>query len=293
MLIRSPGTSANLGPGFDCFGIAWDIYNEIDFKKDGEGLSIKGCPAEFQNADNLAWQGYLSVLRAAGIPEHPLSIEFINTEVPVSRGLGSSAALIVAGAVAANELNSLGLSKDELLSIATPVEGHPDNIAPALFGGFTVSAMEGDRAVTASFPVSSRLHFTALIPDFKLSTELSRSVLPQSYSRADAIFNVAHAALVIKAMESGDSALMKTALQDRIHQPYRLRLIEGFERVQELAECSGAAALCISGAGSTLLCVSDSPLFSASMEAAMAREFPGWRVRPLHTDTEGAKVKKI
>jgi len=290
MLISSPGTSANLGPGFDCFGIAWDIYNEIEFIPGGEGLRISGCPEEFCNSDNLAYAGYMAVMKAAGLSDNGLEIIFKGTEVPVSRGLGSSAALITAGAVAANELHSLGYSKDELLSIATPVEGHPDNIAPALFGGFTASAMEGERAVTAHFAISEKLFFTALIPDFKLSTELSRSVLPQSYSRADAVYNVAHAALVIKALESGDAALLKVAMQDRIHQPYRMGLIEGIERVRELAEGSGAAAICISGAGSTLLCISEDESFAGKMSAAMAEEFPGWRVRKLLPDTLGARI---
>lgn len=288
MLIRSPGTSANLGPGFDCFGIAWDIYNEIEFIPGGESLRISGCPEEFQNEDNLAYQGYMAVMNAAGLSDNGLEIIFKETEVPVSRGLGSSAALITAGAVAANELHNLGYSKDELLSIATPVEGHPDNIAPALFGGFTASAMEGEQAVTAHFGISEKLHFTALIPDFKLSTELSRSVLPPSYSRADAVYNVAHAALVIKALESGDGALLKTAMQDKIHQPYRMALIEGIERVRELAEGCGLTAMCISGAGSTLLCISENADFSEKMSAAMAEIFPGWRVRKLLPELQGA-----
>lgn len=288
MLIRSPGTSANLGPGFDCFGIAWDIYNEIEFIPGGESLRISGCPEEFQNEDNLAYQGYMAVMKAAGLSDNGLEIIFKETEVPVSRGLGSSAALITAGAVAANELHTLGYSKDELLSIATPVEGHPDNIAPALFGGFTASAMEGEQAVTAHFGISEKLHFTALIPDFKLSTELSRSVLPKSCSRADAVYNVAHAALVIKALESGDGALLKTAMQDKIHQPYRMALIEGIERVRELAEGCGLTAMCISGAGSTLLCISENADFSEKMSAAMAESFPGWRVRKLLPDLQGA-----
>ena len=288
MLIRSPGTSANLGPGFDCFGIAWDIYNEIEFIPGGGSLRISGCPEEFQNEDNLAYQGYMAVMKAAGLSDNGLEIIFKETEVPVSRGLGSSAALITAGAVAANELHNLGYSKDELLSIATPVEGHPDNIAPALFGGFTASAMEGEQAVTAHFGINEKLHFTALIPDFKLSTELSRSVLPQSYSRADAVYNVAHAALVIKALESGDGALLKTAMQDKIHQPYRMALIEGIERVRELAEGCGLTAMCISGAGSTLLCISENADFSEKMSAAMAESFPGWRVRKLLPELQGA-----
>lgn len=290
MIVKIPGSSANLGPGFDCFGLAWQLYNRIEFTLGGDSLSISGCPERFQNRDNLAYAGYKAVLDACGLPEEPVSIRFLETEIPVSRGLGSSAALIVGGAAAANALHGLGLSRDELLSVSTPVEGHPDNIAPSLFGGFTASSMDGGRAVTASFPVSEKLHFTALVPDFELSTELSRSVLPGEYSKADAVFNVSRAVLLIKALEQGDGALLATALQDRIHQPYRSRLIPGYERVRALALELGAAGMCISGAGSTLLCISLTPDFSGKMAGAMGQEFPAWRVLEMRPDPEGVQL---
>lgn len=290
MIVKIPASSANLGPGFDCFGLAWELYNKIEFSLGGDGLSISGCPERFQNRDNLAYAGYKAVLDACGLPEEPVSIRFLETEIPVSRGLGSSAALIVGGAAAANALHKLGLSKEELLSVSTPVEGHPDNIAPSLFGGFTASAMEGGRAVTASFPVSDKLRFTALVPDFELSTERSRSVLPGEYSKADAVFNISRAVLLVKALERGDEALLAAALQDRIHQPYRGRLIPGYDRAKALALELGAAGMCISGAGSTLLCVSSSPDFCAGMAEAMGKEFPAWRMLELRPDTEGVKI---
>lgn len=291
MRVKIPGSSANLGPGFDCFGLAWQCYNEMEFSPGGEGLKISGCPERFQNRDNLAYAGYKAVLDACGLREEPLSIEFLDTDIPVSRGLGSSAALIVGGAAAANSLHGLNLSKNELLSIATPVEGHPDNIAPSLFGGFTVSAMEAGRAITASFPVSDKLFFTALIPDFELSTELSRSVLPAQFSRADAIFNVSRAALLLKSFETGDAELVSVALADRLHQPYRTKLILGFEQVQKMANELGADGMCISGAGSTLLCIADSESFSEKMASAMAESFPGWRVRPMLPDLTGVTTE--
>lgn len=290
MRVRIPASSANLGPGFDCFGLAWQCWNEIEFIPGGDKLKINGCPERFQNRENLAFRGYLAVLEACGLKEEPLSIEFLKTEIPVSRGLGSSAALIAGGAAAANALHGLGLSRDELLRIATPIEGHPDNIAPALFGGLTVSAMEDGRALTAAFPLSSKLFFTALIPDFELSTERSRSVLPASVPRADAIFNVSRAALLLKALGTGDGALLGLALQDRLHQPFRTKLIPGFNRVRGLAEGLGAAGLCISGAGSTLLCVAMGPDFSREMASAMAADFPDWQVRPILPDVQGVQV---
>ena len=287
MIIRIPGSSANIGPGFDCFGIGWQVYNNIEFLPANE-LKISGCPEEFQNEKNLAYLGYRAVIDAAGIENKAVEINFLESCIPVSRGLGSSAALIVGGAVAANELYDLTLSRQQILELSTPIEGHPDNIAPSVFGGFTVSVMDGERVVSVPFPISPRLNFTALIPDFKLSTELARSVLPANYSRADAIFNVSRASLLIKALELGDAELIAAALNDRIHQPYRTGLIEGYDKAKQLALSLGACGVCISGAGPTILCISDKADFAEQIKAAMAGLFPSWQVKELVADTQGA-----
>ncbi len=189
-----------------------------------------------------------------------------------------------------NELNNLNLTKQELFSIATSVEGHPDNIAPAIFGGFTASAMDGEKALSVSYPLSEKLHFTALVPDKELSTELSRSVLPKSYEKADAVFNISRTALLIKALETGDSELLSSALQDKIHQPYRFKLIEGYEEAKNLAFNLGACGMCISGAGSTMLCISEKEDFSEKAAQSIGDFFPAWRVLQLQPDNLGAAV---
>ena len=215
MIVRVPASSANLGPGFDSFGIAWQLYNEISFQLSDE-TEILGCAEGYQNEENLALRAYRRVLERCGVREEGgVSIRFGKTSIPVSRGLGSSAALITAGVMAANELYGLGLSRDELFLLATEVEGHPDNVAPALYGGLSVSAMAGGRAVTRRFPVSDKLFFTALIPPFELSTALARSVLPESVSRADAVFNVSRGALVLRALGDGDAELLAFAMDFR------------------------------------------------------------------------------
>ena len=290
MIIRTCASSANLGPGFDCFGAAWQLYDTIEFLPGGSGLEIEGCDERFHNPSNLAYVAYKAALEAAGAREEPLRIRFLDSQIPVSRGLGSSAALISAGVLAANELRALGLSKAELLSVATKVEGHPDNVAPALFGGLTASTMDGERVVTVPFPLSEALHFTALVPDYELSTELSRSVLPKSVSRGDAIFNLSRAVLMLRALGDGDTELLKTGLQDALHQIYRRPLITGFDRAEALACSLGAAGVCISGAGSTLLCIAADEAFSQRISSAMAVEFPAWRVLPLLPDRQGAVV---
>lgn len=290
MKFRIPASSANLGPGFDCFGIAWQCYNEIEFIPREEGLVISGCAEKYRNEDNLAFKAYRATMTWAGQRESGLEIRFGRTDIPVSRGMGSSAALIVGGVVAANAIHGLELSGSELLAIATSVEGHPDNIAPALFGGFTVSAMDGIAAVTTHFPISEKLFFTLLIPNFELSTELARSVLPEAVSRQDAIFNISRSALLIKALERGDRQLMRIALEDKLHQPYRTKLIQGFETAEAAAKKLEAMGICISGAGSTLLCIADRPEFSAEMEEALKESLPGWKVLGVKPDLQGVKM---
>ena len=290
MKFRIPASSANLGPGFDCFGIAWQCYNEIEFIPREEGLVISGCEEKYCNEDNLAYKAYRAVMAWAGQRESGLEIRFGRTDIPVSRGMGSSAALIVGGVVAANAIHGLELSGSELLAIATSVEGHPDNIAPALFGGFTVSAMDGIAAVTTHFPISEKLFFTLLIPDFELSTELARSVLPEKVSRQDAIFNISRSALLIKALERGDRQLMRIALEDKLHQPYRTKLINGYDSAEAAAKKLDAMGICISGAGSTLLCIADRPEFSAEMEKELKESLPGWKVLGVKPDLQGVKM---
>lgn len=290
MKFRIPASSANLGPGFDCFGIAWQCYNEIEFIPREEGLVISGCEEKYCNEDNLAYKAYRAVMAWAGQRESGLEIRFGRTDIPVSRGMGSSAALIVGGVVAANAIHGLELSGSELLAIATSVEGHPDNIAPALFGGFTVSAMDGIAAITTHFPISEKLFFTLLIPDFELSTELARSVLPVNVSRQDAIFNISRSALLIKALERGDRQLMRIALEDKLHQPYRTKLINGYDSAEAAAKKLDAMGICISGAGSTLLCIADRPEFSAEMEKELKESLPGWKVLEVKPDLQGVKM---
>lgn len=287
MRVRTPASSANLGPGFDCFGLAWQCHNEIEFLPSDE-LRISGCPERFRNKDNLACAGYLAALEYRALPEAPVEISFVSTDIPVSRGLGSSAALIVGGVRAADAMHGLSLTDSELLAVATRVEGHPDNVAPALFGGLTVSAMEGGRALCSHFALSPRLRFTALIPDGELSTELARSVLPAQVPMRDAVFNVSRAALLLRALEDGDTELLSFALADRLHQPFRTKLIAGYDTAREAASALGAAGMCISGAGSTLLCFSDSESFTGAMAAALAESLPSWRVKALYPDMRGA-----
>lgn len=292
MKILVPASSANLGPGFDCFGVAWKLYNELEFIPGGDGLVVNGCDEKYSNEDNLAYRAYKAVLERYQLAPEPLTINFLRCDIPISRGLGSSSALLVGGVMAANAIHKLSMSRDELLSVATALEGHPDNVAPALFGGLTASAVEAGIPLSVHYPLSPKLHFTALIPPFELSTALSRGVLPHDVPRADAIFNVSRAALLLSALGSGDIALLRAAMADRLHEPYRRALIDGYDTARGLAYKHGAEAMCISGAGSTLLCVAAHPTLADDISADLAAHLPGWRAVTLLPELEGAHVEE-
>lgn len=289
--IRVPATSANLGPGFDSFGCALALYNTYIFEQISGGLEIYGCDEEFRNRDNLSVVAYRYAMEAMGLPMEPLSLT-IDAHIPVCRGLGSSSAMIIGGVMAANALHGSPLSREELLRLCTVVEGHPDNLAPALYGGMTASLMRDGMPITARFHLSERLRFFALVPPFHLSTQTARAVLPQRVPFADAVFNVSHAALLLRALETADIDMIALALDDRLHQPYRKGLIEGYDVAEQTARSCGVRAFCISGAGPTCLCIADNDEVGARLTEAVAAQeaLGGWQVLPLRVDTEGAKI---
>ncbi len=287
--VKAPATSANLGPGFDCLGIAFDIYDEIDFSEEGEGLVIKGCDPRFAGADNLAYRAYLTALEAAGeAAPRGMRMEF-RTDIPVSSGLGSSAALITAGLFAADRIRGLGMSREDLLTLANGMEGHPDNVAPCIYGGLTAALMRGGRPVVAQYPVSPELRFTALITDLEVPTDKARAILPDSVPRRDAVYTAGCLSLLMKGLETGDGSLLSAALDDRLHQPYRKQLIPGFEEIKKAAEDCGAFGLVISGSGSTLLAVGGAEGIDKEIGSAVSGLPGNWRTRALKVDTEGVR----
>lgn len=287
--IRVPATTANLGPGFDAFGCALGLYTDVTFEEMPAGLSITGCDEAYAGPDNLAYSAYCAVLHTLGEELRGVKIH-IDAHIPICRGLGSSAALLVAGAMGANVLRGSKLSTQGLLNITNAMEGHPDNLAPAFYGGLTASMVDGGLPVSVSFPLHPDWAFLALIPEFPLSTPLARSVLPEQVSRGDAIYNISHGALVLKALELGDEALLRSAMQDRLHQNYRKKLIDDYDAIEALLRTLGAP-LCLSGAGPTLLCITR----KEDLAAVLAEKLPGitrhdWQILPLHVDFQGAHI---
>ncbi len=284
--IRVPGTSANIGPGFDTLGCAFNIYNMLTFTRAAK-TCVTGCPAEYANEDNLALVAFRAACRRAGRQPCPVSLH-IETNVPVSRGLGSSATLFVGGALGADRLLSLGLSRTDIFEIANELEGHPDNVAPAVFGGFTACMVEGGHPYATQVPVHPSYRFCAFVPDFELTTHKARSVLPANVPYADAVRNGTHLAVLLSALREGDAALLSLALSDRLHEPYRRPLIAGFAEAEQAALAAGAHAFFISGSGSTCMAIYTDDAFPAAVTAAMQACLPTWRVLPLEVDLAGA-----
>lgn len=284
--VRVPATSANIGPGFDSLGMAFSFYNVFFFEL-AEKTVITGCPAAYAGEDNLALVAFRAACSRAGKEAPAVHID-IGGDVPVSRGLGSSATLLVGGALGANLLLSLGLTKEDILAVATEIEGHPDNIAPAVYGGFTASLMQEGKPLAASCPVHPSLRFCAFIPDFKTSTHDARGVLPKTVPFADAVFNVSHVAVLLAALAKGDTELLSASLEDRLHQPYRASLIDGYEAVREIALAAGAHAFFISGSGSTCMAIYTEEGFVERVRPAVEKLPHAWRVVPLSLDEDGA-----
>ena len=285
--IRVPATTANLAAGFDVLGCALGLYNTLTFTPSDE-LFFEGCDLAYQNENNLAVQAYRRTLSAMGRPMPGVRVR-IDASIPVSRGLGSSAALIAAGALAANALHNRPFGREELLALTTEIEGHPDNLAPALFGGLTASMRVGKRVVTMRYALHPSLRFVALVPDFPLRTQEARAVLPKEVPHADAVFNAAHVAVLLKALELGEEPVIAAALDDRLHQPYRKALIPEYDDVRRKAAENGCGAFCISGAGPALLCITKDPRFAERIRESVGTLSHAWRVWELPVDREGAK----
>ena len=269
--VKVPASSANIGPGFDCLGLALPIYNTITIEETvlpGTGIEINMMSEEEtidemvfdsipRDENNIVYKAVEMLYNSIGQEPSELKIN-IQSQIPIARGLGSSSSIIVGGLLAANKL--LGSPADEtaLLAIATEVEGHPDNVAPAILGGFVLAAQEDDGSITyTKLKWPEEWDLTVCIPDFQLATEIARSVLPKEVPMQDAIFNAKHLAMLIEAVNTADPKLMKHALKDKLHQPYREKLVPGMKEIMEsFTHEDGVLGCVLSGAGPSLLVIS-------------------------------------
>ncbi len=272
-VVRAPATSANLGPGFDCMGMALDLWSTVTVEAHDDLVPPPEAPIA-----ELVRLAARSLYAAAGI-ETPrgLSVRW-ESDVPVARGLGASAAARVGGLLAANALCGEPLNREELLPLGAKLEGHADNAAPALFGGLQVVVQDGDRLLHMSAPLPSQLKAVLLVPDLPMPTDESRGLLPEKLSREDAVHNISRAALLVAALAAGRLDLLDAATQDRLHQPARARLFPAMDAVFAAARRAGAHAAYLSGGGSTVTALvtdNEQSIADAMAQAAASAGFEG------------------
>ena len=277
--VQVPATTANLGPGFDCLGMALDIWNHVEVELSSAPLvrvEGKGAADLPSGPDNLVYRSILRLLEHVGVEPAPLSVTCTNN-IPLKRGLGSSAAAIVGGLAAGNRLASIlsggkvqPLSSDEMLKLAVAIEGHPDNVAPALQGGMVLVVQRDDGLLTSAVPVPEGLRAVLFIPELTIATEEARSVLPEAIAWEDAVFNMGRTALLVNAMNTGNMEALATATEDRLHQPYRRQLFPAMKVIFEGAMKGGALGVFLSGSGPTVLALTHGREVTVAYEMAEA-----------------------
>ncbi|MGO5205462.1 homoserine kinase [Parolsenella catena] len=290
--ISVPATSANLGIGYDTLGMAVSLYSHFTFER-AEKLTITGCPEEFQNEDNLVYVSLVDALAEWG--ERPFGVAIgIQTDVPVARGLGSSSTCVVAGIMAAAALTGHTVTREELVAMATRVEGHPDNVAPAILGAAVCSfTPEGQLPRCLRYDVSSRLRFLTIIPPYEVHTADARKVVPQQVALSTAVWQMGRIAGLTRGLETGDTALIAAANDDRIQEPYRRALIPDYDAIRETCLEGGAATMWISGSGSTLMAVTDDTIVAKFLQVRLQERFPQCATHILTCDTEGAQIEYL
>ncbi len=282
-----------MGPGFDCLGLALDIWNTVTVEPGSEGLEITGQGADELPTDptNLVFSSIERVFDEAGKPVPPFSIRCHN-DIPTTRGLGSSSAALVGGLTAGNELCGCPLSRDDLLQIAAMIEGHPDNVAPAIFGGMQIAVEHEGRFVSAPVPLPDGVSAVLFIPSMPMPTEEARGLLGSEVTRADAVFNMGRVAMLVRAMATGDLNHLDIATDDRLHQPARQTIFFPMKNIIRAALGAGALGAFLSGAGSTVLALASEKEFTIGYEMADAATKSGidGEVRITHPTLHGAEV---
>lgn len=295
--IKVPGTSANIGPGYDTLGLALNIFNEITVEKKKSGIEIlwdipnPNIPLE----ENLVYVALIHTLKKYKKGHLGCTIRMTKVDVPISRGLGSSAAAIVCGIYAAHYLMDYALSTKEIVSIATELEGHPDNVAPAILGNMVISVMADNKVIYSTIDFPEDIIFNVLIPNFKLSTEKARSVLPKEYKVADCIFNTSRLALLLNFLRDRDYENLRICLEDKLHQPYRFSLINNSLEIFEESKKLGALGEFISGAGPTLISWStkDNKEYQEKLTKFLDTLEDKWELKDLTINKSGTIIEEV
>jgi homoserine kinase len=297
--VSVPASAGNTGSAFDSLGIAYGLTNEVILDTESDGpLVVEGEGADLlrKGEPNLVQQAMDRFSQATGKMLPPFRLTLVN-RIPFGRGLGSSAAAIVGGLVAADALVDTGLSRLKLLQLALPMEGHPDNVAPALYGGAVLTVLEEGRVdgplTVVPFVVPAEWRAVLYVPDLIIPTKQARAILPKEVPRADAVFNHSRVGLLVAALTQHRSDFLRIAMQDRLHQPYRAKLFPEMDELVKSGIDGGAWGACLSGAGSAILALAArgkaDGVAAALTRRAQALNVPG-RALILEIPSAGAKV---
>ncbi|MBP3894655.1 MAG: homoserine kinase [Atopobiaceae bacterium] len=286
--VRVPATTANLGVGFDVLGLALDLSASYTFEPASE-LVVTGCDPRFCGEDNLVWTSYLAACEELGTAPQPLRIHE-DCPIPSSGGLGSSSTCVVAGIVAAQALAGRDIDRPFTLSLATSIEGHPDNVAPAVMGGLVSSYVEDDQTVTTRWVVAPNLRFVCMAPPYRVLTADARKALPSMVPMSSVSWQVGRCLAMVSALASGRAGEIAACCRDRIHEPYRAPLIPDFERLHDRALQAGAVTFLISGSGATMLAICDGDRRAKAVEHAARELMPELWVKTLRASEHGVSV---
>lgn len=294
VVVKAPASTANLGPGFDTIGLALQLYTTVKMRTASKTYiyniddDLAGLPSD---KNNLVYKVASFIFDKAGLPTPELQIE-VESDIPLTRGLGSSAAAIVAGMIAANKLAGSPFNKDELYRFATEFEGHPDNVGASLLGGIVIATWDGSQVAYVRVPPPNGLKVVVAVPEFELSTKIARDALPESYSREDTVHAISHAALLAGALTSGNISVLYKAMDDRIHQPYRMSLIPGMDELLANCEELGALGVALSGAGPTVVALINhgNKQLENYMKSVLIEHGVSAKISTLEIDTLGASI---
>lgn len=293
---RIPASTTNLGPGFDVLGLALQLYSRLTLTTADTDthVTISGVDADKlpNTTDHIGVQAVELVFQRSGTPRPKGFRVDIENGIPAIRGLGGSGTAILGGLLTANALCGEPFSQPELLAFATELEGHPDNVAASLYGGLVVSAQDGHDVHTIKLTCPPELSLALAIPNFPLSTEQARGVLPESVSFADAVYNTSRSTLLIASIATGKLEMLRTAMNDKLHQPYRTALIPGFDAVAAAAIDAGALSVALSGAGPTVAayCLENAETIAEQMQATFQKHQVTADTQILKPDAHGATV---
>ena len=290
--VKVPGTSANIGVGYDCLGVALDYHLELEVEESDKIEFLEnGAPFSIPIEDNYIFEAikYTEKHLVKNIPSYKVNV--IKNNIPLARGLGSSSSAIVAGILIANTFAGNVLDTQQIVKLAVDMEGHPDNVVPAILGGMVLTAHDKDNIVYSTVSNCDDLYYYVMIPDFKLSTEKARSVLPKSYLVSDVINNMAKLGLLVNDLNNGKYDNLRFLLGDKLHQPYRYALINNSQEIFEATKKYGALGEYISGAGPTLISLNyDNDEFLENMKKELAELSDKWTIEKKKINLKGAEV---